>query len=287
MCAFEHQKKIMEGVRHLTAAFERKERAAKANAAWADLLSGNATAAAPAPGEEEEEGADAGASTAERRPRPGGRRGAPPPHRSPRKAERSPLRSGGRGGGAEHGASDGSSAVYNPSDSAASLRVDLRLPRIAARRHGASGAGMGGSTMGAAGLGASIPARPSVKTPSMPPGRLSPTARLHASPSIDELQGGVGLTPAAAAKQQRQQQQAAADASAADDGRPPSPPLMAEQTQWRELALAYGLHLVPDTRELLRDNLQSLVMSHAPRPPDMPMPLVRQARGVHLCNRTD
>ena len=71
VCAFEHQKKIMEGVRHLTAAFERKERAAKANAAWADLLSGNATAAAPAPGEEEEEGADAGASTAERRPRPG------------------------------------------------------------------------------------------------------------------------------------------------------------------------------------------------------------------------
>jgi len=43
---------------------------------------------------------------------------------------------------------------------------------------------------------------------------------------------------------------------------------LVEQAQWKELAISYGLHLVPDTRDLLNDNLQS-VLRDLPPPPSM------------------
>ena len=165
------------------------------------------------------------------------------PHRSP---TISPTRR--VPGGA--GPSDGASRVSNASlDSSMSmLRVDLRLPRIATLRQSPN----------AVEPLPSMP-KPSVKTPSMPPasGLCGPSAHAASSSAAAKFTTPTDkYLPRATADEGMGTSGSAVRHAAMAAGGIGS---MVEQTQWKELARAYGLHLVPDSRDLLRDNLQAIV----------------------------
>lgn len=224
---FSHQKRIMEGVRDLLGAFERKDRVAKAQSAWSNLLTGKA--GTPPHTEDLAEMHAYGDSkpttatgphhhTPERKPLALGGRAVTEPARHSMKgaaaatdAAASPPLAPLVSGSAEAKAKRTGTALYTMQSSPASLPVDLRLPRIASLKHH--------STFG-------HEATRDYKPRSLP----KPSVVMPA------LGGALGGS-------------------------------LVEQAQWKELAISYGLHLVPDTRDLLHDNLQSVLRDLPPPPP--------------------
>ena len=226
---FSHQKRIMEGVRDLLGAFERKDRVTKAQSAWSNLLTSKAGttpdtedhAEMHAYGDSKPTNATGPHHhTPERKPRAhGGGRSATEPARHYMKgasvetdAAASPPLAPLVGGSAEGKAKRTGTALYAMQSSPASLPVDLRLPRIASMKHQT---GMFGHEAKRDDKPRSLP-KPSVVMPA--------------------LGGALGGS-------------------------------LVEQAQWKELAISYGLHLVPDTRDLLHDNLQSVLRDLPPPPP--------------------
>jgi len=241
---FEHQKLIMENVRHLINAFERKERAARANAAWASLLTkgeggetpllSRATTPADAPPP---------SRRTSKRPPPGGVGGLSPPQavgprRDGRRRREAPvpiLRY---------------NAIGNQQQPAA---AGVRLPRIASIKHVDSrGIGLAEPWAHSSAHSSVVLPKPSVLMP--PPGKLISPPR---SPAEGGMRGGgVGG--------------GGVGGGLGSGGLSGDLSSLAEQAQWRELARTYGLHLVPDSRVTLQDNVQAL--ANAPRPPELPEP---------------
>ncbi len=197
---FAHQKQLMEAVRELLNAYERKERHAKANAAWAELLSNGgdgmrlAAAAIAAAGEDD---AEAGGVHAR----------APAP--SPARQQVRQL--GGR-------------------------RVGAVTHRNGSRRRRAVGAGGNSNSL-------RLPRIATLPPADVPP----PPAVSHAF-----------ATPMLPSERK-------APASGSPEGKPVA------QTEWGDLARSYGLHMVPDTRQMLRDNMNSILAAPA-RPSAPPRP---------------
>jgi len=215
---FAHQKLIMENVRHLINAFERKDRAARAQAAWAGLLVPGSTPVStpdvPDPASQQTDAADVLPLPRRSTHQGAVGRGSAGRLHVPRN---SPLKRPNRD---PTGVT--LSQYHGSRESPGALPVDLRLPRIASIRN----------------VDARLaPAEHGLPKPSvlMPP----PPNMLGASPRADEDEAAGGLAGT-----------------------------RIEQTQWKSLARSYGLHLIPETRAMLHDNLQAVI--NAPKPPEVP-----------------